>query len=253
MSTRGISNIREQWNIPENVHREVRKDLFDQLEFRHGRDLSQLYEVFDGDVPTEYEPEVEVGAYMDVLNSLDGRTWHEREVDVLTQKYEDILETSEYDMMIRDLDLNHSKGNYRASNASASKKSLFAELGLPITDIDFAMVSFTDDEVLIDFWDIKTRKKDLSTSDLGDKIDSVAEEVSVNGLEVKPERNTIFSEEVGLELDDMGVETLPNRYSGDYRFANDFRPETNGEALDLFVNSFLGYGLVDELEEISRR
>ena len=252
MSIRGISSIKDQWNIPEKVHREVRDDLFTQLETRHGRDLNKLYEVFDGDVPSEYELEVEVGKYMRVLKSLDNRTWHEREVDVLTQKYGGVLETSEYDLMIRDLDLNHSNRNYRASDISPTKKSLFTELGLPITDIDFAMISFTEEEVLIDFWDIKTRRKDLSSSDLGEKIDSVAEEVSINGLEIKPDRKQMSSEEVGLELDDMGVETLPNNYLGDYRFANDFQAESNSQALELFINSFLGYDSIDKLEEISK-
>ena len=253
MSSRKVSVIADDWNVPESAHIEVLDIISGELDLRYGYDLGTLYEEFGGDFPEGVEPEIEEGEYMDVLNSMDERTWHERTVDVLTHKYETILETSDYDMMIRDLDLNHSSDNYRASKAPVSSRKDLADLSLPITDVDFAMIAFDQGKILVGFWDVKTRGKDHSSSDLDEKIDSVAKEVSSEEIIIDPELNKITSQHVGLELDKMGVETLPNHYIGDYRLSEDFDPVNYRKEFQLFVESFMGYESLEEIEEISEK
>lgn len=253
MSSRRVSVIADDWNIPDSVHSEALDIISDKLGSKYEYDLKALYDEFGGDFPEGVEPEIEEGEYMNVLKSMDGRTWHERTVDVLAQKYEEVLETSDYDMMIRDLDLKHCNDNYRASKAPVSSRKNLADLSLPITDVDFAMVAFNQGRILVDFWDVKTRGKDHSGSDLQERIDSVAEEVISDGLIVDPELNRVTSQHVGLELDNMGVETLPNQYLGDYRLSEDFDPVNYQREFDLFVESFMGYNSLEELEEISKK
>ncbi|MFB6292279.1 MAG: hypothetical protein ABEI58_02690 [Candidatus Nanohaloarchaea archaeon] len=203
MPAKPLSDLRSEWGFHVDTHWRV----VEELDEEHPADLADIA-VFDPE-----QIEVGVPEYMKALRRVDKRTWHQRMVDALTQWYLEFFEESEYDLMLREVDYNHTE------YSSPGKDDIYYRKGMNKGDIDFALVSFGDGEVFVDAFEAKT-----SVDSLGDAMDQL-ERIRRShdnverkiGLETEVESTTILPEDALDLMEQMGSEySIPRRYRGDF-------------------------------------
>lgn len=185
MSMRPLPVYQEQWGLTDETHEAVLNELDDNYGGPSLVELDRQYR----DLPVElYEgPEVEEGTYRHALREADGRNWHDRCLDALIQFHRATFEDSEFDLMLREQDYNFTSSNtdYNLSEMDeglATSENVF----IPKSDIDFARISFREDELFMEIWEVKAREEALQSSEQ---------------LQSHREALELFQEETGLDVE----------------------------------------------------
>lgn len=245
MSIRSISNIQEEWGLSD----ELTEAVVDEIDWNTSLDVKKNYRLSKQGLD-DLEPEVDEGRFMKALRSLDGRTWHDREVDYLTQAYIDQVVEGGYNMLLRDVDIAHSDYNFNGRRPDKRGKTNLKERGLPIVDIDFALVSLDEDNVSGEYWDVKTMEKDLESSDLDAKIKRISGNLETDGYFVDLTRNRLVASDLPSKMQEIGENPLPHKYSGDYLISGGL--DQGNPEVSKFVERFMGYGSLGELDEVKK-
>lgn len=248
MSAQPLPVYQDEWGLTDETHeavlRELEEEYPDQVDLvgldRTYRDLG--LDLYEG-------PEVEPGAYMQALRSLDKRQWHQRGVDALTQFHMPTFDESEFDLMLRQHNYNYTDANTDYSRDDAHRK----RKNLPKGDLDFARVSFREDHVLMEVWEVKTNAEDLEKSDQLDRHFRTARQLEdETGFEVRVRDRELEASQIQEKMQSTGDEySIPRRYTGSTLVSSGSENVLDSEDFEVFQDGFMGeLVLDDEIEEI---
>ncbi len=197
-----LSELRSEWGFHVDTHWSVVEELNSSLP----ANLADIA-VFNPD-----QVEVGVPEYMMALRRVDRRSWHQRMVDALTQWYLEFFEESEYDLMLREVDYNHTP------YSSPDKDEIYYRGGMNKGDIDFALVSFEDGSVFVDAFEAKTHEEDHDKSDQMERLMESHRNIEQEfGLETEVETTDMLPQDVLDLMDQLGSDyRIPKRYRGDF-------------------------------------
>lgn len=185
-----------------DTHASVLDDLDRGFEASLG-DLHDL--VVDGVIPASEAPSIEVGEYMKSLRNIDGRTWHDREVDALFQRYLPEFNDGEWDMLLAETSYNTTPYNSDEDG-----------VGTVQSEIDFMAAIFDDNQITADVWEAKTHETDLEDSDQKRGHEEALLKFSENtGIETYtlPRSDHIYALKVDEFLDEIGENCgIPKAY-----------------------------------------
>lgn len=184
MTSRPLPVYQEMWGLNDETHEAVLNELEDNYGGPNLVELDRAYR----DLPSEmYEgPEIDEGTYRHALREVDNRTWHDRCIDALVQFHRPTFGNSEFDLMLVEQDYNFTTSNTDYSNSERDREFIANEnVELPKSDLDFARISFREDEMFIELWEVKATQEALTRSDQ---------------LEDHREAFNLFQEHTGLDV-----------------------------------------------------
>lgn len=248
MSAKPLPVYQDRWGLTDEVHESVLREMED--DYPAELDLVELDRTYrDLDLELYEGPEVEPGTYMKALRNLDNRQWHQRGVDALTQFHMPTFDESDFDLMLRQHNYNYTDSNtdYSRDDAHRNRKNL------PKGDLDFARVSFREDHVLMEVWEVKTNAEDLDKSDQLDRHFRTARELEdQTGLEVKIRDRELEASQVQEKMESTEDEYgIPRRYIGSALVSPGSESVMDTEDFEVFGDEFIGdLEIEDEIEEI---
>lgn len=249
MSVRPLPVYQDEWGLTDETHEAVLRELEDDI-YPDQVDLVELDRTYrDLGIELYEGPEVEPGTYMQALRSLDSRQWHERGVDALTQFHMQTFDDSDFDLMLRQHDYNYTDSNTDYSRDDTHRK----RKNLPKGDIDFARVSFRDDHILMEAWEVKTNGEDLEKSDQLDRHFRTARQLEdATGLEVRVRDHELEASEIQEKMQSTEDDfSIPRRYVGSTLLSPGSKETPDSEQFEIFEEGFMGeLKLEDEIEEI---
>lgn len=256
MTMRSLPAYQDLWGLKDETHEAVLSELEDNYGGPSLVELDRKYR----DLPAElYEgPKIEQGTYRHALREVDQRTWHDRCVDALVQFHQATFEDSEFDLMLREQDYNFTSSNtdYTVSEMDRDMATS-EEVVVPKSDIDFARISFRDDEVFMELWEVKAREEALRDSEqLQDHMDSLDLFQQRTGLDVKVRARGLTSEGVKYKMqgtdDEYGI---PRKYWGNVAVSPGSQEVVESERFEELQDEFFGGELDVEqaLEEVQRQ
>lgn len=253
MSMRPLPAYQQKWGLTDEVHEAVLNELegvyggpsLVELDRKY-RDLS--LELYEG-------PEVEEGTYRHALREVDQRTWHDRGVHALIQFHNATFEDSEFDLMLAEQGYNYTLANTDYSTSEMSRDMIDNEnVDVPKSDIDFARISFREDEIFVELWEVKATEEALQKSEqLQDHRDALNLFQEETGFDVTTRTKGLTSEGVKDKMnateDDYGI---PRKYWGDVDVSPGSQHVVESERLNALQEEFFGGEIdVDEaIEEV---
>ena len=253
MSMRPLPAYQERWGLTDETHEAVLHQLEDVF---GGPSLVELDREYR-DLPLEfYEgPEVEEGTYRHALREVDGRTWHDRGVHALIQFHDATFDDSEFDLMLAELGYNYTLGNTDYDVSEMSRDMIDNEnVDVPKSDIDFARVSFREDEIFVELWEVKATEEALQESEqLQEHREALNLFQEETGFDVTTRTKGLTSEGVKDKMkateDDYGV---PRKYWGDVAISPGSQNVVGSERFNTLQEEFFGGEIdVDEaIEEV---
>ena len=253
MSVRPLPAYQDLWGLTDETHEAVLNELEENYGGPSLVELDRKYR----DLPVElYEgPEIEQGTYRHALREVDQRTWHDRCVDALVQFHQATFEDSEFDLMLREQDYNFTSSNtdYTASEMDRDMATS-EEVVVPKSDIDFARISFREDELFMELWEVKAREEALQSSE---QLQSHRESLDLlqqrTGLDVEVRARGLTSEGVKDKMhgtdDEYGI---PRKYWGNIAVSPGSQEVVESERFEELQDEFFGGELDVEqaLEEV---
>lgn len=241
MTSKALPQYQEIWGLTDEVHEAVLRELEDRYD---GADLVQLDRAFR-ELPVEmYEgPEVEVDTYMEALQSLDGRTWHDRGVDALVQFHSQTFEQSEFDMMLREQDYHHTPAN--SDDPDIHRGLVEAEdVRVPKSDIDFARISFRPDELFIELWEVKTAWEQDASEQIDTHIEALRNFEDATGIDVNIRDRELYASDVKDRMNATEDNyAIPRKYWGNSEIMSGAE---STEIFPQFQDDFIGADILSE-------
>ncbi len=211
MSFCPISQIPEEWDLTEETHERVLENIGAKI----GVDFSTKEQSYLDST------EVDIGTYMEALREVDGRTWHDRAIDALLQWNVEIFDSSEYDLLLRDIDHNYTKAVH------PGKPSAYYNIPLKKGDLDFARLSVLEDKLRVEVYEVKTHEKDLIASNKLDEVAELHERVEHRtGSEFEVVKREMLPQHVSKVLNQIDDPYgIPKKYYGLAHYTEDSRQE----------------------------
>jgi len=250
---RPLPAYQQQWGLTDEVHEAV----LNELEGVYGGpslvELDRKYR----NLPVElYEgPEVEEGTYRHALREVDDRTWHDRGVHALIQFHDATFEDSEFDLMLTELGYNYTLANTDYSTSEMSREMIDNDkVDVPKSDIDFARISFRDDELFVELWEVKATEEALQESEqLQNHRDALNLFQDETGFDVTTRTKGLSSEGVKDKMnateEDYGI---PRKYWGDVAISPGSQEVIESERFNTLQEAFFGgeIDLDEAIEEV---
>lgn len=255
MTSRPLPQYQEMWGLSDETHEAVLEELQNAY---GGVNLVEMDRAFR-DLPSEmYEgPEVDQGTYRHALREVDGRTWHDRCVDALIQFHRPTFEDSEFDVMMAEQEYDYTLANTDYGEEEDIDRSMIetGNISIPKSDIDFARISFREDHLFMELWEVKASEEALqSSTQLQDHVAALNYFGGDTGLEVRTRCRGLTPEGVNDKVKASGDEYgLPRSYRTSVAVSPGSEEVREMERFQSFQDHFLGKDIdVEEaLEEVS--
>ncbi len=254
MTSRPLPQYQDIWGLSDETHEAVLRQLQNNY---GGVNLVEMDRTFRN-LPSEmYEgPEVEQGTYRHALREVDGRTWHDRCVDALIQFHWPTFDDSEFDILLAEQEYDFTLANTDYDEEEDIQRSMIENdnISVPKSDIDFARLSFREDHLMIELWEVKASEEALQSSNqLQDHVEALNYFEDETGLEVRTRCRGLTPEGVKDKVKASGDEYgIPRKYDGSVALSSGSEDILDAEKVQSFEEHFLGKDMNEEgeIEEI---